>query len=257
MFKRSIGKQCEGAGCGLAGQLQDAGLVICPECGTDLVNVQVDDKRAQAILAVALSVLGAVGGFVVYGYVARALSPIDFFNVLRGSAEVLSLPESSSSAGWVEARARFYNNQGPLPGVNGEFLVKTTDGRRTATLRDHLEPNTLVSFDVRPAAPDVSAVYFLHTTPGRARVLYVNEQTSGTVSIPGKNAGGKDEGIELVGADTEHFVLIAAKKPIPSLDSLRGKAAGDAVPVADVDAALATLERDANAYVLYIDVPHS
>jgi len=260
MMKRSIGKRCEADGCSLNGQLQESALVICPECGSDLNDVRVVDKRAQAILVAVLALVGAVAGFSIYGYVARALNPVQMLMVLLRQIEISDTLQSSGSADWVEARAHFFNDKGLLPGMKGEFLLQTEDGRRTATLRDRLEPNTLVSFDVRPATAGVSSVYFLHAGSQQTRVLFAAESAPAQgagISIPGKGVDGRETGIELTGADTEHFVLIAARKPVPLLSAFVGRTEEAPVAPADISAVVSQLERDNDAYVLHVFVPHS
>lgn len=260
MFKKTIGKKCDTDGCALKGQLQELGPTICPECGADLKDVTVDNKRAQALVAIGVALAGSVLGLVAYGYVAKALNPLQMVQLLLRRTDVSDMLQSATAADWVEARARFYNEAGPLPNTNAAFLHEVKDGRHTSTLREHVASKTMIAFDVRRATPAVSTLYFLHTDGRQARILFGGADAfdgRGTIAIPGDDGSGKELGISLVGEATEHFVLIAARKPLPSLDALKAKAAEAALPDADVTAVVAPLEHDSDAYVLHVYVPHS
>lgn len=264
MLTRSIGKRCDTEGCGLKGQLQEGSLVICPECGTDITDVRTVDRRPLALLALALALVGAATGFVVYGYVARALGPLQMARLLLRQIHISDSIQPLAAGDWVTAKMRFYNSAGLLPDTGVEFLHEEKNGRRTATLRSPLTPDTTISFDVLPSAPGVSSLYLLHLDGEHARLLFGDERAfeshQGAISIPGRDGNGQEMGIGFTGSTTEHFVLIAARKPLPTLDALKAKAVNHGetgLPDADVSAAVSTIERDRDAYVIHLYVPHS
>lgn len=253
MMKKAIGRRCDEKGCPLTGRLQESGLIVCPECGSELVDVLIPDRRMQAVLVAALVLVGATGGFVAYGYIARAMSPLELVRLLRGQIEISQAVQAPGSEEWVNATIRLYDASGPIPGEAPKFGHEVRDGRRTATLRERLAHDTTIAFDVTPGRKDVSAVYFLHADGEHTRLLFAADPSSGplpaSLSIPGTNGSGIRQGIKLTGAGDEHFVLVAATKAIPALGPDRKDV--------DVGAELASAERNADIYVLHVIIPHS
>jgi hypothetical protein len=265
MFKKVIGRKCKSAGCALEGELQDMGLMVCPECGLELELEKVDDTRAMAIAAVTLAIAGSLSGLTGYGLLAKGLNPVRTVEWLMGRIQVSEFFHTAAATEWVSGVATFYGDAGPIAQRPGDFLYEVKDGRRTSTFRGPLLPNTGVTFDVTTVGPAVSSLYLLHRGDTRGRVFTARDLASSrsanrTISIPGG-----DELIRLVGgAATEHFVLIAAKKPLAAMEALRRKAevaggekTASAVSAHEVDAVVAPLERDPEAYVLHIFIPHS
>jgi hypothetical protein len=262
MFSKVIGKKCktDPASCRLSGQLQDTGLVICPDCGNDLIVETVSDKRAQLALIVALALIGALIGITGYGFVAKRLNPLQTAEWLVRRIQLGDSVLPADAQAWIQGGATFYNESDALPLGRDQFLYQVKDGRRTSTFRAPLAARTTMQMDVQSVAPGVSSLYVFHRGDTSGRLLHASmAPIAAPLVIP---AAGKRIRLEGAAA-TEHFVLVAAKKPLPGVEKLVSGATATpdgvsrVLPAGELDSAITPLEQDPETFVLHVFIPHS
>ena len=262
MFTKTIGKKCKSTPehCRLSGQLQDTGLVICPDCGEDLVLETVADKRAQAAVIAALTLVGALSGLAGYGFLAKRLNPLQTAEWLVRRIQLGDSVLPADAQAWIQGGATFYHEADALPLASDQFLYRVKDGRRTSTFRAPLAARTTMQMDVQSVAPGVSSLYVFHRGDTNGQLLHASmAPITAPLVIP---ASGKRIRLEGAAA-TEHFVLVAAKKPLPGVEKLAAGASATpdgvsrVLPAAELDSAITPLEQDPEAFVLHVFIPHS
>jgi hypothetical protein len=251
MFSHVIGKQCRDPQCRLTGQLQGAELVACAGCGGALVPEIVEDKRTQAFFTAATALVWLVIVLAGYGWVAKRLGPLSTVEWLLGRIQINDSFRPREAQDWIAGDAVFFNQTGQIPHGRDGFLYRVKNGRRTSTFRERLKSGTRMKFDVTPVVP---LFYMLYEGGDDSRLLFPfpdspSAEVQGAVSIPDDS-----HLIEMSGGPmTEQFVLIAARKPLPAVEALRTK---PRLVFGDIDAAVRTFEKDPDAYILHVEIPH-
>ncbi len=266
MFSKTIGKKCQKklGDCRLAGQLQDTGLVICPECGSDLVLEKVEDKRLMAVAMAALALVGASLGMFGYGLLAKGLDPIRTARWVLGQIEVNDSFRPTAAEPWLDGMLTFYDGNGAVAVGSGQFLYEIRDGRRQSTFREALEANSTMKIDLTSIASTVQEMYVVYLADDGGRVLFASDGASaplrGPVEIPGNGKLIRLDG----GTATEHFVLLASRRALPSVRALVEGAAPASdgipnvmVPSGALESVIAPLESDPDTFILHLFIPHS
>lgn len=245
MFTRIIGRKCDNPECELRGQLQDAGLQICPSCATELKpEVQVD-RRAVAIVSIAgLLVAGAASVFG-YGFAIEDLTAVQTLKWVTGrlkKVESVRAPHQELLTGNISWWAKSGAAKPPKASAMLYEKVNGEDQFRSAVTADN---GDALHFDLKTTTQNCYVVY---RGPEAPRIFSCTPfQSTDRLQMSGPPG-------------TEHFILVASRNPVPQLAQMLGTnddAKGVPVNPNDIDRLLGGSHDSGDMAVYHVFVPHS
>ncbi|SPE24748.1 hypothetical protein SBA3_110004 [Candidatus Sulfopaludibacter sp. SbA3] len=251
MFRETIAKKCENNECELHGQMQDAGLPICPECAGDLTAATRMRYRLLALaLTLLLLALGAGGAFA-YGTVVRQLSPVQTVCWLTGRcavAEGLALTQSRKQ--WLHGSILWKFKDGTEPkGFSRSWFCEQRGGAYWCRPRFVAANGDRFQFELYPEAENL---YVLHRSASNSLRLYPEpgqnpSKEASPIAVP------RHAEIELAGPATlETFAIVVSRRSLPELAGLPD--AGSAGT--RIEELMAPLSNDKDCLLLYVEIPH-
>lgn len=249
MFTTVLGKKClQNKDCHLHGQMQDAGLPLCPECACELTPVTRINPRAVLAVAVAALLLTSASSALAYGVVVKRFTPWQTVKWLSGQVKRVDRL-GFGEEGWLTGNVAWWHSDGTARPAPAQYLYERVNSQHRFRPEFTAERNDWLRFELTPKA---DYAYVVYRAPDQPQVLFSPKQgraANGPILVP----TGPSQAIMLNGpAATEHFILIASRKPVTDLDDSKTAGSGERI-----DEIVAQLEKDPdNAAVYHVMIPH-
>jgi hypothetical protein len=252
MFREIIGKRCDNAECGLRGQMQDAGLPICPDCGSELAAVTRTKYHLIALFLLAALVLLGGGATFAYGMAGHHLSAGQTVCWLSGRCVLtdgLAVPAARGQ--WFHGTIEWSFHDGRRPdGLSHQYLCEARDGPYWCRPRFTSAKGDRLHFELYPEAANL---YVFYVGPGAPVKLYPESGKRKQAADPSIHVPFHAE-MELAGpANAERFAIVASKRPLPELAGVPETGIA-AASLADL---LRPLSNDKDSLVMYVEIPHN
>lgn len=249
MFQTVLGKRClKNPSCTLHGQMQDAGLSLCPECACELTTIKRIDLRMAVAAAVVGLVITSLSSVLSYGFFVYRFTPMQTLKWVMGQLKRVDRLEFGKD-GWLSGNLAWWNADGTVMQNSQKYLYERVNSRHQLRPDFTAGQDEWLRFDL---ASKVDYTYVLYRAPDKPQLLFSprNKHRDGTIQIP----QGPAKAIRLTGpAATEHFILIASRRPVADLNDARSVPSGERL-----DSIVGQLEQDReNAAVYHVMIPHN
>lgn len=250
MFRILLGKKClSSPSCALFGQMQDAGLPLCPECGGQLRPITRIDTRKVAATTAAVLLLSGTAGLLSYGRFVQGFTPSQTVKWIAGQVKRMDRIGFGDES-WLTGSMSWWNADGTQRRPPAQYVYERVNSQHRFRPAFTAKRNEWLRFDLNP---HTEYTYVIYRAPDQPQVLFWPEKKSSRadrIQVP----QGPVKAIRLAGpAATEHFILIASRRPVHDLSNPRSIRSGE-----QVDRIVGELEQDAgNAAVYHVLVPHN